>query len=64
MLFNLNIKNLLYCLLNALYPGITKFDHFPGIGKYDVIVLAVKIRFFVLGLILPELMLSYKPAFQ
>lgn len=64
MLFNFNIKNLFDSLLNALDPGIAKFNNFSGVGKYDMIVLAVKIRFFVLGLVLPELMLSHKPAFQ
>ena len=58
MFSNFNIKNLFYCLFDTLYPGIAKFYDFSGIGKYNMIVLPVKIRFFVLGLILTELMLS------
>lgn len=60
MLFNLDIKNFLDGLFDTLDPGITKLDNLAGIGKYDVIVLPVKIRLFILSLILSKLMFSYQ----
>jgi hypothetical protein len=64
MFGNLDIKNLFYGFFDSLYPWIAEFDNFPGVGKDNMIVVTVKIRFFVLRLVLPKLVLSYQSAFQ
>ena len=64
MFFDLNIKNFFDGLFDTLDAGIAKLDHLPGIGKYDMIMLTVKIRFLVLCLVLPELVFSNQPALQ
>lgn len=51
MVVNLDIKNIFYCFFDVLNTWVTKFFDFPGIGEYDMIVLAIKIRFFVVRLI-------------
>lgn len=52
------IKHFFYGLLNGLNTWIAKFYHFAGISKDHMIVLPVEIRFFILRLVLPKLVLS------
>ena len=59
MIVYFNIENLLYGFFYRLYPGITKFNNFPRIGQDYVIMLPVKIRFFILCLILAKLVLAH-----
>lgn len=58
MVYNVDIKNIFECRFNILNPGIAKFDHFSGIGKYNVIVLFEFVRLFELGDIAAKLVLS------
>lgn len=64
MFRNINIKYFFYRLFYALYPWIAKFDHFSCVCKDNMIVLPVKIGFFILGLILAKLMFSYQSTIQ
>jgi len=58
MFIDSNIENLFNSSFDGLYPWITELYHFPGIGKDDVVMLSVKVRFLVLRLVLTELMFS------
>jgi len=53
---DIDIKNLFNCFFYLLNSGVTKFFYFSTIGKYNMIVLTIKIRFFIMGLILVLLM--------
>lgn len=64
MVVYLNVEHFLYGLFYGLDTGIAEFHNFTGIGKYHVVVLPVKIRFFVMRLVLAELMFSGQAAFQ
>ncbi len=63
MVGNFNIKNLFNGFFDGVYPRVAKLDHL-SIGKDNVVVVPVKIRFFVMGLVLPKLMFANQPAFQ
>ena len=64
MILNFDVKNLLNGFFYGLYARVAKLQHFAGICKYYVVVLFVKKRLFVMGLVLPELMLAHQGAFQ
>lgn len=64
MTVDLDIKNLLNRFFDVFDSWITKFYHLPCIGHDDMVVLFVKIGFFVVGLILTKLMSSHQSAFQ
>src|SRR5690606_8607945 len=49
---------------NGLYPRVAKFNYLASISKNKVVVLFVKIRFFIMSLILPELMTSHQTTFE
>src|SRR5690606_1288594 len=57
------IKNLFNGFFYAVYPRVTKLDHFTVCKDY-VIVVPVKIRFFVVRLVLPKLMFAHQTTFQ
>src|SRR5690606_32318950 len=57
------IKNLFNGFFYAVYPGVTKFNNFTISEDYVVVVL-VKIRFFVVRLVLPKLMFANQTTFQ
>ena len=61
---DLNVKHLFNSLFNGLDPGITEFNDFSRICKNDMVMVAVKIRFLVLCLVISKLVLSHQPAFQ
>lgn len=64
MIVNLDIKNLLYCLFDRLYPGITEFHNLPRVCQDHMIVLPVKIGFLILSLVFTELVFAHKFALQ
>ena len=64
MLLDLDIKYFLDSLFDTLDPGITKLDHFTGIGKNDMIMLTIEIGFFILSLVLTKLVFPHETAFQ
>ena len=49
MIVDLDVKDLFDGLLDILDPGVAEFDHLAGIGQDDVVVLFVKVRFFVMS---------------
>lgn len=64
MIMNVDVKDVFYGFFNGLYPGIAKFNNLPGIRENYMIVLPVKIRFFVLRQVLSELVFSHQSAFK
>src|SRR5690606_37989396 len=64
MIVYFNVKDILYGLFDALTTRVTKFNNFTSIGYNDMVVLLVKIRFFVMCLVLPKLMTAYQTTFQ
>lgn len=64
MVMNFNTKNFLYRFFNGLYPWVAKLDNLAGIGHYDVVMLLIKIRLFIVALVLPELVAAHQAAFQ
>jgi len=61
---NFYTKNFFYGLLNALYPWVAKLDNLAGIGHDNVVVLLIKVRFFIMALVLAKLVTPYEAAFQ
>ena len=64
MFCDLNVKHFLDSLFDRLDPGVAEFYHLARIGKDNMVVIPVEIGFFVLRLILPELVFSHQAAFQ
>ncbi len=64
VIVNLDVENLLNGFLYGFYPGIAELHHLSGISQDDMIVLPVKVRFLVLGLVLSELVFAHQFAFQ
>jgi len=64
MVMNFNTKNFFDGFLYALNARVAKLNHFAGIGHNDVVMLLVKIRFFVMALVLAKLVAPYQAAFQ
>ena len=62
MVVYFNIENFFDCFFYVLDSGITKFLYFSGVCKDDMIMLAVKIRLFILRLIFSKLMFSNQTA--
>lgn len=58
------VKHLFNSLFNGLDPGIAEFNDFSRICKNDMIMIAVKIRFLVLCLVISKLVFSNQSAFQ
>ena len=58
MIVDINIEYFLDCFFYILDSWITKFLDFSRICENNVVVLAIKIRLFVLGLIFPKLVFS------
>lgn len=63
VVLNIDIKNLFYGLLDRLDSRVAEFNNLTRISQDDVIVIPVKVRFFVLGLVLAKLMLSNQGTF-
>lgn len=59
-----DVENFFDGLLDGLNSRIAELEHFTGIGHDDVIVLFVEIRFFVVGLILAELVFADQLAIE
>ncbi len=64
MIMNFNTKNLLNGFFDTLYPWVAKLNYFAGIGHNNVVMLLIKIRFFVMALVLAKLVPAYKAALQ
>ncbi len=64
MRIDLDVEHLFDGFFYRLYPRIAKLYDFARIGKNYMVMLAIKVRFFILCLILPELMLSNQLTFQ
>lgn len=64
MIVYFDIENFFYRLFDRLDTRIAELHDLTGVRKYDMIVLPVKIRFFVVCLVLAKLVLSCQPAFQ
>lgn len=64
MVVDFNIENFLDCFFNILDSRVTKLFYFSRVCEDNMIVLAVKIRFFILRLIFTKLVFSYQPRFQ
>lgn len=58
-----NIKNLFYGFFYVVNPRVAKLNHF-AIGENNVVVVAVKIRFFIVCLVLAKLVFAHQAAFQ
>lgn len=61
---DLDIKNFFNCLFDDLDPWVAKFNDFAGIGHYNMVVLLIEVRFFIVRLVLSKLMLSDKRAIK
>lgn len=61
---NFNVEDFFNGLFDGLNTWITKFNYLTGIGKDHMIMIAVKIGFLVLSLIVPKLVLTHQPAFK
>ena len=64
MVVDLDIEDVLDGLLDHLDARVAELDDFARVGHDDVIVLLVEIRFLVMRLVLPELVLADKRAIQ
>ena len=64
MVVYFNIEYFLNCFFYVLDSGITKFLYLSGICEDDMIVLAIKIGLFILGLVFPKLVFSYQSTLQ
>ena len=64
MIMDFDIKNFFYGFFNLLDSRIAKLFYFPCIGIYKMIVLMIKIRFFILSLISSKLVLSDETALK
>lgn len=64
MFGDLYVEHFFNSLFYRLDAGVTEFYHLAGIGEDDVVVIPVEIGFFVLRLVLPELVFAHQPAFQ
>ena len=62
MVVDINIENFFNGFFDVLYSGITKFFDFSGVGKNNMVVLAIKIGFFVLSLVFSKLVFSNQSA--
>src|SRR5690606_10258747 len=60
MAVNFYAENLFYRSFNGLYARITKLYYFAGIRKNDVVVLFVEIGFFIMCLLISELMFAHQ----
>ena len=58
MVVDFYAENFFYGLFDGLNARIAEFDDFAGVGHDDVIVLLVEIRFFVMRLVLSELVFA------
>ncbi len=64
MVVDLYIENILHRFLDGLDPGIAEFNDLAGVGHNDMVVLPVKVGFFVVRLALAKLVLANKFRFQ
>ena len=64
VIVDFDVEDLFYGLFDRLYPRVTELHNLPRISEDDVVMLSVKIRFFVLGLVFAELMLAHEFAFE
>ena len=64
MVMNINIKNIFNSFFYLLDSGVTKLLYLSTVSKYNVIMLVVKIRFFILSLTTSKLMFSYKTTIE
>lgn len=61
---NVDIKNFFYGFFYRLDPRIAELNDLTGIGKNDVVMLPVEVRFFIMSLVLAELVLSNQSTLQ
>ena len=64
MVVYFNIEYFLNCFFYVLDPRITKFLYLSGICEDDMIVLAIKIGLFILGLVFAKLVFSNQSTLQ
>jgi len=64
MVVDFYVENFFYRFFDRLDARIAEFDDFARIGHDDVVVLLVEIGFFVMRLVLPELMLPDQSAVE
>lgn len=64
MVRDLNAENVFNRLLDGLDARVAEFDHLARIGHDDVVVLLVEIRFFVMRLVLAELVFAHQSAVE
>ena len=64
MVVYFNIEYFLNCFFYVLDSRITKFLYFSGICEDDMIVLAIKIGLFILGLVFAKLVFSHQSTLQ
>src|SRR5690606_41601177 len=64
MAVNIDSEIIFNRFFNRLNSRFTKFDYFSRIGNDNVIVLFVEVRFFVMSLVLRELVFSNQSAFH
>ena len=64
MVVYFNIEYFLNCFFYILDSGITKFLYLSGICEDDMIVLAIKIGLFILGLVFAKLVFSHQSTLQ
>ena len=62
MTFDFDSENVFHGLFYGLYAWIAKLDYFACIDHDNVIVLLVEIGFFVVGLVLTELVFANQVA--
>lgn len=61
---DLDVEDFLDCFFDGLDARIAEFDDFAGVGHDDVVVLFVKIRLFIMRLVLTELVFAHQAAVQ
>ena len=64
MFGDLNVEHFFNSLFYRLDAGVTELYHLAGVGKDDMVVVPVEVGFFILRLVLPELVFSHQAAFQ
>ena len=64
MVVNVDTKDLFYGFFYRLNPWVAKLNHFAGVRHDNMVVLFVKIGFFIMRLILTKLMFANQTTIQ
>lgn len=64
MVVDFDIENFLNRLFDRLDARIAKFDDFARIGHDDMVVVFIEIRFLVMRLVVPKLVLAHERAIE